>query len=849
MHKVWKIQKPDIKTSRKLATELKLPLIIAKLLVNRGINSTESAYDFLYPDLSKLHNPTLMKGIPSAVKRIRKAIDEREKIWIYGDYDVDGITSVSLLTTCLRRLGAQADYYIPHRLDEGYGLNNDGLSELKNKGCDLIITADCGISSYDEVKFANSLGIDVIITDHHEPSDKLPPALVIIDPKLDDSGYPFDELAGVGVAFKLACALCEDSDNDFLLNQIDLVAMGTIADVVPLIGENRIIAKYGLSAINKSERFGIKALCQVSSIEQGAIDSYTVSYRLSPRINAAGRIDTALNAVRLMTTDSYQEAMELAQKLDKANKDRQNIEKYIMDSVQRQIQKMDIKSEKCLILAEEKWHLGVIGIVAAKIQELYYRPTILISLDADIGHGSARSIPEFDMFDALTKCSHLLTKFGGHKSAAGLTISRENIDKFRVEFSKIVENTLSKDDLLPKVDIDAEVLLSDFSEKVVEQLSSLEPYGLGNPQPLFAVNGLSVKGFPGTDKKTGKHLRMFVTDGNNSFATIAFNKGNLEKRLSEKNIKFNIACRPYVNIWNDSRTVELKIEEFILSSSEDEYAERILDNVESNSLSWIKIIDRRNIPDKKRYLQRLTLQGEKSLLYVRDDPAVDQLSKIILSATPKMKMGLCYCKTSDEEMDGIKSMLIQDELRLIISCIPFDEPLPGLKHLVFCHPTLTLNSFISSCAPAVEAEEPVNIHLIFNNNDIDFATKMLNQRYPDRKKLVIIYRKIKELCEINKTNLLDIEEIEAGLSIEEPKKVILSSALSVFEELNILEKQDNNGKVSLLNSSEGNKRYNLANSKTYSSGNRLKNEWTEFSSFILKKKAEEIFKILIEGLS
>ncbi|MGQ9609980.1 MAG: single-stranded-DNA-specific exonuclease RecJ [bacterium] len=847
MHKVWKIQESDIKTSKKLAIELKLPLIIAQLLVNRGIVDAESAYDFLYPDLNKLHSPVLMKGIPQAVDRIRKAINDKESIWIYGDYDVDGITSVSLLTICLKRLGAKVDYYIPHRIDEGYGLNKDGLLELKNKGCNLIITTDCGISSYDEVNYANDLGMDVIITDHHEPPDKLPPALVIIDPKLTDSGYPFYGLAGVGVAFKLACALVGDSDNNFLLSQLDLVAMGTIADVVPLIGENRIIAKYGLEAINRSERAGIKALCQISSIEQGKVDSFTVSYRLSPRINAAGRIDTAFNAVQLMTADSYQSAIELAQRLDKANKDRQNIEKYIMDSVHKQIQKLNVKNEKCLILAEEKWHQGVIGIVASKIQELYYRPTILISLDGDVGHGSARSIPEFDIFDALTKCSHLLSKFGGHKSAAGLSIPRENINKFRVEFSKIVESKLSENDLQPKVDIDAEVSLSEFSEKIIEQLSLFEPYGLGNPQPLFAVNGLSVKGFPGTDK-SGKHLRMLVTDGKNTFGTIAFNKGTLEREFSEKNIKFSIACRPYINVWNDSKSIELKIEEFILGDSINEHKREIVSDGEFTNLSQIKIIDRRNIPDKRRYIQRLISQGEKSLLYVRDDLAVDQLNKIILSTTPKMKIGLCYCKTPDEEIDNIKYMLVQDELKLAISCIPFDEPLPGLKHLVFCHPTLTMDSFINSCAPAIEVEEPVNIHLIFNNNDIDIITKLLNQRYPNRKVLVMIYRKIKELYETNKSNFLDIREIETELNIEDSKGIILSNALSIFEELKILEKQDNSGRISLLNSLDRNKRYNLANSKTYSSGDRLKNEWAEFSDFILKKKAEEISNILIKGL-
>ena len=850
MRKIWKSKEPDRNLSQKLASELGIPLLIAQLLVNRGIVETQAAQEFLYPDLSNLHPPSMMKGISDAVDRIKEAIDKGEKIWVYGDYDVDGITSVSMLMPCLKRLGAEVDYYIPHRLDEGYGLSQESIAELEGKGCSLIITVDCGISATEEVRMANDAGIDVIITDHHEPGEELPPAIVTLDPKLVDCGYPFDRLAGVGVAFKLAQALMGDENGEneaFLREQLDLVALGTIVDVVPLTGENRIIAKYGLEVLNKMERVGIRALCEVSSVEEGTISGWIVGFRLGPRINAAGRIDTANSAVRLLTTDSYEEALEIAQKLDAANKERQNIEREILGKAKNQLQKFDLSREKGLVLAEEGWHPGVVGIVASRIQELYYRPTILISLEGEQGRGSARSIPGFDIFHALTKCSHLLERFGGHKAAAGLGIAKSNIGAFRREFSSIVAETLEPDDLKPKVLIDAEADLSQLTLEVVEQLSLLEPYGLGNPRPMIEVKNLLVKGMPRIVGRTGGHLQMTVSDGQQALRCIAFNKAELERELHGAGVRLNLACRPSVNDWRDMRSVQLQIEEMVIQH--DDSPALMAASAEIMELSQLKLIDRRNIPDKRRHLRRLLGMGERSLLYVRDDTAVDQFRDIVSKYAAKTRLGLCYRETSEGERDKMKQDLVEGELDVIASCVPFEEPLPGLKHLIFCHPVPTRDYFARCCAPAVETEESVYVHLIFNTRDVDLLTTILNNQYPDRKTLANVYRKAKELSVDRNDSPVPVEEIAEGMSIDGPKEEIISNCIAVFEEIDLAERQENNGKIAVLLPTGSQERRDLQESQRYANGDKIKSEWAKFSGFILKRTAEDIRRMLLETIT
>jgi len=833
---------------QRLALQLKIPTLIAQLLVNRGINDGTSAYNFLHPDISQLNSPDKMIGIAEAVQRIHQAIKNHEKIVIYGDYDVDGITSTSLMYLCLKHLDADVTYYIPRRFEEGYGLNNDSLAELKRQGCDLLITVDCGISSVKEVKFANETGLQVIITDHHEPSHVIPPAYIIINPKLKNSEYPFDSLAGVGVAFKLAQALMNDSGTEsesFLISLLDLVALGTIADVVPLTDENRVIASLGLEALNKSGRAGIKALCAVAGVEQGSIDSHTVSFRLAPRLNAAGRMDTALSAVKLLLADSYAEAFEIAQKLDNANKERQSLERVIVDKAKKQLEHIDVEKEKAIVLADEGWHSGTIGIASSRIQEQFYRPTVLISIEKDMGRGSARSIPEFDIHDAIEKCSGLLEKFGGHKAAAGFSIRKKNIEKFRNDFLKIASDTLTKEDLKPKLDIDASVSLSDLSVDVVDMLSLLEPYGLGNTPPLIAINGLSMKGLPRLTK-TSEHIQGSVTDEKVIMRFIAFNMAKLERELSSKDVKIDLACKPAINSWNDNKSVDLKIEDIIIHQHKGE-EEFTVASDEIVDLTQIRIVDRRNIPNKKQYLQNLISKDERILLYVRDDSAIEQLNKIVSACIPKDKLGLCYSTTPEDDTDAMKSMLIDDKLRAIVSSIPFEEPLEGLKHLVFCHPVPTKEIFVTSCAPAIEASDEVQIHLIFNNNDIEFLTTLLNRQYPDRKLLTNVYRKIKDIASEGNGNPILLDEILAGLELDEPKEFVVLNCIDVFEELSIIKRQQNNDKVMVSIPSDPPKKRDLKESQIFSHGDKIKIEWAEFSQFIQNKTAEEFRKMILSS--
>ena len=834
-----------MKLSQQLAEKLDAPLLIAQLLVNRGITKITAARQFLDPKLSNLNEPTKMNGMSDAVDRIKRAIDGGEKIYIYGDYDVDGITSVSLLMPCLKELGGEVDYYIPNRLDEGYGISRDGVAELKEKGCGLMITVDCGISAVEEIKMANEAGMDVIITDHHQPGEELPAALVTLNPKLEDSGYPFDRLAGIGLAFKLAQALVGDAsgkDKTLLQDQLDLVALGTIADVAPLVDENRVMTKFGLEELNKMERIGVRALCEVSSVKEGEVSVGTVGFRLGPRINAAGRVDTAHSAVKLLTTDSYEEALEIAKKLDAINKERQNIEREILGAARKQLHKFDLAQEKGLVLAGNGWHPGVVGIVASRLQEQYYRPTIVISLEGDAGRGSARSIPEFDIFHGLTQCSHLLEKFGGHKAAAGLAIAKENIGEFRKEFSRVVAETLEPDDLKPKALIDVDIAMSELTMELVEQLALLEPHGLGNPRPSVALRGLSMKGIPRIVGKTGAHLQVMVSDGQQSLKGIAFNRADMERELYDENARLDMVCRPFINVWRDMRSVELRVEE-ILVHHEDAPAVMAA-SAEIMELSQLKMVDRRNIPDKRHHLRNLLRQGEKSLLYVRDNAAVDQLQGIISKYAASTKLGLCYNETSAGERDKMKEGLMQGELDAITSCVPFEEPLPGLKHLVFCHPVPTREYFARCCAPAVETDESVYVHMIFNNKDLELLTAILSQQYPDRQTLVNVYRKVKELSADNAP--VPMEKLVEGMTMDGPKDVIITNCIAVFQEIDLAEIQQTDEKTCVSLPSEAQARRDLKESQRYTTGDRIKNEWREFSGFMLRKTAAEIRKMLLE---
>lgn len=525
MNKKWECYNLDNEKVEELVKKRHITNLLASILVNRGIIDGEKINVFLNPTRKDFYNPFLMPDMEIAVKRIVKAIENKEKIMIYGDYDADGITSITVLKKYLNEIGLKTGEYIPNRLNEGYGLNKDAISKIYNDGYKLMITVDCGISGLEEVDYANSLGMEIIITDHHEPAEKLPEAIAVIDAKRKDNKYPFNQLAGVGVVFKLIQAISTELklEEKEYLKYLDLVCIGTISDIVPLVDENRVIAKLGLKLIEKTKNIGLKTLLNIADLKK--IDSTAISFGVAPRINACGRMGFQEEALQLFLTEDSGEATKIAKRLVQFNQERQAKEKQIFEEVIEKIEK-DNKDKKCIVLAEENWHHGIIGIVASKITEIYYKPSILICLEGDKGKGSGRSIPGFDLYTALTKCSDYIEKFGGHSMAIGITIKKENFEKLKEAIEKYAQES-NISDIMPIINIDKEINLKNINIEEVKSLELLEPFGEGNKMPLFLLRNLKIDSIRALSG--GKHLKLTLKQDNNIVDGIGFNMGDLSK--------------------------------------------------------------------------------------------------------------------------------------------------------------------------------------------------------------------------------------------------------------------------------------------------------------------------------
>jgi len=490
--------------------ELNIHPAVYTLLHSRGLKD-EEIVEFLNPDYKKLYSPFLFQDMEKILEKIMYSIKKGERILIYGDYDVDGTTSVALLYSLFKRLRAKVDYYIPHRLKEGYGLSKEGIDYAISNSVKLIITVDCGISALGEIEYAKKNGIDVIVTDHHEPGSTIPSAFAILDPKLD-TNYPFRELAGVGVAFKLALALSHINNLpvEKLKWDLDLVALGTIADVVPLYGENRILSHFGLKVLNRMRRPGLRALAKVAGVTQ-PFTSYHVGFIFGPRINAIGRLRQAKEVVTFLTSYDENEVKQIAEKLHTLNEERKKIEKDILLEALETADKIDKSKYWGLVLSSEGWHEGVIGIVASRVVEKYNRPTIIISFDEEIGKGSGRSIPEFHLYEGLKECAEFLVEFGGHREAAGLIIKKENLDKFTEKFNDVVKFHIKEEDIEKKFYIDLEIDFDIINKNLVEGMRKLMPFGPSNTKPVFIVRNVEVVGYP--DNFSGEHIKFKIRKG------------------------------------------------------------------------------------------------------------------------------------------------------------------------------------------------------------------------------------------------------------------------------------------------------------------------------------------------
>lgn len=555
-------EQPKKEVLKNLAESLGVPRVIAKILVNRGIGSFEEARQFFRPSWEDLYNPFLMRDMDRAVERVITAIKRNERIFVYGDYDVDGITAVSLLYLFLKERGGKVFFYIPDRLREGYGLSKAGVKRAAEVGASLLISADCGITGIEEVALAREIGIDVIVSDHHEPGKNLPEAIAVLDPKRVECEYPFKDLAGVGVAFKLIQAVTErlGLDDDVYREYINLVALGSAADIVPLVDENRVLVKKGLEKINCLDRLGIKALVEISGLTGRKIGTGQIVFILAPRINAVGRLGNAERAVRLLTTDSEQQAKNIAHILESENRNRKSIDEETFREALGLIEsECDIQSDRAIVLDKVGWHPGVIGIVASRIVEQLYRPTVMIAVEDDIGKGSARSIPNFDIYSALKRCGDHLLGFGGHKYAAGLTINADKIDRFREEFKKVAWEALMEEDLIQKLRVDSDITLPEITDKLVRILNQFAPFGPKNMRPVFLSRNLQVVGSP---RIVGKnHLKFRVRQGGQIYDAIGFDLGSLHYRLTPGEDSLDMAFVMEENHWNEQVKIQLRVKD------------------------------------------------------------------------------------------------------------------------------------------------------------------------------------------------------------------------------------------------------------------------------------------------
>ncbi|MBO8172623.1 MAG: single-stranded-DNA-specific exonuclease RecJ [Bacillaceae bacterium] len=591
----WEIHDPDEERCQALAGELDISPLLARLLYVRGITEKSDAERFLNTDVAHFHDPFLMDGMKAAVTRIRKAVETQEPILIYGDYDADGVTSTSLMVHTMKRLGARFDYYIPDRFTEGYGLNKSALDRAKEQGFSLVITVDTGISGVEEVAYAREIGLDVIVTDHHEPPEILPDAAVaVINPKKPDCPYPFKMLAGVGVAFKVAHALFGEPP----LEWIEYAAIGTIADLVPLIDENRILAKLGLEALSVSKRPGIEAMKAVSGLEDKEITAEHVGFAIGPRINASGRLDVADHAVELLVSDDREKAKELAEMLDQYNRERQQLVQQIAKEAEELVERFEPEQRSFLVVAQKGWNEGVIGIVASRLVEKYYRPTIVLSIDEESGmaKGSARSIQGFDIYRALSTCRDLLPHFGGHPMAAGMSLEASDIEELRSRLNRLADEWLTEEDLIPVTRVDARCGLDEVTIEAIEEMHRLAPFGEGNPRPRFLIEGVELSGLR-TIGREMNHIKCLLNKNGCRLDGVAFQKADLLPHISA-GARVQVVGELAVNEWNGYRKPQMIVEDL--------------------SIPEIQVFDWRGCRDKASKLKEIAERCESCVVFFEE---------------------------------------------------------------------------------------------------------------------------------------------------------------------------------------------------------------------------------------
>ena len=828
--KIWNVKKTEWKTQESLVKELNISPTLALLLINRGYDNYREALNFLEPKLNSLVSPLKLHNMSEALEKIRKAVKENRKIVIYGDYDVDGITSTALLTDVFKTLGIEVEYYIPDRIEEGYGLNKEALKMLADKGAQLIITVDCGISSKEEVGIGKGLGLDFIITDHHQPPDELPNCL-IINPQIEKENYTWKHLSGVGVALKLAQGLLENfyntTNSNNILDYLDLAALGTIADIVPLTGENRIIVKYGLEQIAKGKRIGIRALCECANIDYKNITSNSIGYFLAPRLNACGRIGDARMGVKLLLTDCEDEARELANKLNLENQNRQNIEGKITSQAIEMAELMDLNKNKVIVLAGKDWHQGVIGIVASRLVDRYYRPVIILTTQNGIYKGSSRSIPGFDLHQALTDCQELLESFGGHSQAAGLSLREENIENFINRINYLASEMLKDEDYIPSLNLDGEINLTEADFNLVEEIAKLEPFGCGNSEPLLVYRRSEVKEYKEVGNNGG-HLKLKIKAGNTLWDAIGFNMScYLELAAAQKPL--DIAFTLDKNNWNGKTTLQLVLKDiksctqpdnpyikqdflehlfingskYIMEDNDQEiYIKEYLENKDKQSKvidpfiqDKLVCIDVRGFNDKIGYIKNIVRTGEKSIIYVNSRNASYYLAADLRRDLPmyKEKFGYYNAGLNNEDRQSVEDLLREGKIQFIVTTSAFSlgMDIPDIKNVIFYHMCFSQEEH-NHVAGWAQSNIETKIHLLYGSQDRELNQLLLAGTSPNREQLALFFLLLKKLTE--KTNPINITNSQLAQWANIYKIVGIHANnigiwLDILEELDIIKRE------------------------------------------------------------
>lgn len=792
--KIWRVKASAPVLSQIFSRQLDISPLMAQLLVNRGIYTVEHARDYLGCELERLHHPCLLRDMPKAVTRILEAVRDGDKILIYGDYDVDGITATALLIRVFQRLGVNVEYHIPNRLTEGYGLHLDVLKQAAGKGINLIVTVDCGISSLEEALWANVNGLDLIITDHHEPPAELPQAFAVINPKRPDCKYPYKDLAGVGVALKLAQALLEEAGIGSQVWQefLDLACLGTIADIVSLQGENRIIVKHGLTRLARTENAGLQALIAVSGLDQGALGARGVGFSLAPRLNAAGRMKSPDLALKLLLSDNTAEAWELASELNLLNQQRKKIESEVLEEIEKMLdERPALAEERVLVFASPGWHVGVIGIVASRLVTHYNRPVLLIALLDGEGKGSARSVPGFNMHQALSHCQSLLLNYGGHAAAAGFSIEKDRIDDFRRDLNLYAGDVLHDEETVSLLELDGIINMDQVSEKLVKEFDRLRPFGSHNPGPLLGCRQATVLKCRGVGREEA-HLKMLLKSQNSTFDGIGFNLGAYVEVLATAE-EVDLAFVPGINEYNGRSSVQLEVKELGLPAVLETEGETLVNDlpgglgylptekmtgqlddlfipefvllklhqVLQDSADYgqaskittepIKLEDWRGLHDRPGALAGVASCGEPTVVITNCAYRTIELAHFLQLAVPFLAGKVAFCHHSIT--DDVKSRIMQCfREKSILTIVTTPAAAGGLEQLAGQTVIYDLPYEHEAVCIALKTVCPDGrLCLLFSSGDFNENKEALGNLAPDRECLASLYRILRQ--EHNRGNL------------------------------------------------------------------------------------------------